>query len=286
MAGEHITQEQADEYAIGSLESRLERAVALHLAECPSCRDIVRDSERLAATFALSTPRRSPPRHLRSRVFTAAGISRPGPLRRLSIVARAAAGVAAVFVAIAAFTGMLTVRDQVGDLRQANDDLQTQIDDALSQKVELAVLTRKLDDQEAASLQLQQAAKSDRDLFVALLSPLSDVAEVTAQGDHADERIGRLVWDATNKRVWFVASELARRPDGETYQIWVNSGGKYVSLGTFRPDESGFARYDTIVPEGIESYDSAVVTIEPAGGSPTRSGPTVFFVTDLSRLRN
>ena len=53
MPGEHISQEQADEFAIGSLEAPLERAIALHLAECPACRDIVRDSERLAATFAL-----------------------------------------------------------------------------------------------------------------------------------------------------------------------------------------------------------------------------------------
>lgn len=58
MPGEHITQEQADEFAIGSLEPALERAIALHLAECAACRDIVRDSERLAASWRRSM---SPP---------------------------------------------------------------------------------------------------------------------------------------------------------------------------------------------------------------------------------
>ncbi len=48
----------------------------------------------------------------------------------------------------------------------------------------------------------------------------------------------------------------------------------------------GFARYQAVVPEGITSYESAVVTIERAGGSPVREGPTVFFVWDLSRLKN
>jgi anti-sigma-K factor RskA len=284
MPGEHITQEQADEYAIGSLPGNLERAVSLHLAECRACRDIVRDSERLAASLALGAPLRRPSRRLRRRVYTAAGISRPGLLVRAVGISRTAAAIAAVFVAIAAFTGMLTVRGQLNDIRQKNADLQTQIDSTLSQKVELAALTRKLQDYETTSAELQQAATDDRDLFVALTSPGSDVADVIS-ADAAASSIGRLIWNEDQKKVWFLATSLPRLPAGETYQIWVNSGGRYYSLGTFEPDESGFARYDTVVPEGLKIYDTAVVTIERAGGSPARSGPAVFFVTDLSRLK-
>ncbi len=285
MAGEHLTQEQADEYAIGSMEPGLERAVALHLAECTACRELVRDAERVASLVALNVPRLPPPAHLRRRVFSNAGITRPGPLRRAFSLSRTAAGLAAVVVAIAAFTGMVTVRDQVGDLRQQNADLQAQIDDALSQKVELAALTRKLDDQERLAAQIEERSRDDRELNLAFMSPTSDVAAVTSLDD-SGSAIGRLVWDSEQKRVWFVASELSPRPPGETYQIWVNSGGRYYSLGTFTPDESGFARYETVVPEGLSTYETAVVTIERAGGSPLREGPTVFFVADLSRLRN
>ena len=117
MPGEHITQEQADEYAIGALEPRLERAIALHLAECPACRDVVRDSERLAATMALSAPSRRASRQLRKRVWTGAGIARPALLQRAWRVAPAAAAIAAIVVAAAAFTGMLSVRDEVNDLK-------------------------------------------------------------------------------------------------------------------------------------------------------------------------
>lgn len=281
MPGEHITQEQADEYAIGSLPANLERAVALHLAECPACRDIVRDSERLAASLALSAPLQQPSRRLRRRVYAAAGISRPGLLRRVVGISRMAAGIAAVFVAIAAFTGMLTVRGQLSDIRQKNSDLQTQIDQTLSQKVELAALTRKLQDYESTSAELQQAATADRDLFVALTSPDSDVADVVSVDQDAST-LGTLIWNEDQKRVWFLATSLPQRPAGETYQIWVNSGGRYYPLGTFEPDETGFARYETVLPEGLKSYDTAVVTVERAGGSPVRSGPTVFFVYDLS----
>jgi anti-sigma-K factor RskA len=285
MPGEHITQGQADEYAIGSLQGNLERAVALHLAECPACRDIVRDSERLAASLALTAPLRQPSRRLRRRVYAAAGISRPGPLRRAVIIGRAAAGVAAVFVAIAAFTGMVTVRGQLDDIRQQNSDLQTQIDSTRGQQVELAALTRKLDDYESTSAELQQAAKDDRDLFVALTSPDTDVADVVSM-DKSASSLGRLIWNEDQKKVWFLATLLPRLPAGETYQIWVSSAGRYYTLGTFEPDETGFARYETVVPEGLTTYDTAVVTIERAGGSPARSGDAVFFVYALPRARN
>lgn len=279
----HITQEEADEYAIGALDFDLVRMVALHLAECAICRETVRDAERVAAIFALAAPQRRAPKRLRQRVMRSAGLERAGPLRRVVIVAQAAAGIAAVFVAIAAFTGMVSVRGQVGDLRDKNDHLQTQIDDALSQKVEIAALTRGLDEAERNSDQLKRAAQEDRNLLLALMSPKSDVADVFTKDESATS-IGRLVWDEDQKRVWFVASDLAQRPKGETYQLWANSGGKFYSLGVFAPDASGFARYQTTVPQGLKSYESAVVTIERAGGSNERSGPSVF-VADLSGLR-
>ena len=283
MAVEHITQEQADEYAIGSLEPGAGRIMALHLAECITCREIARDSERLAAAVALAVPRRRAPPRLRQRVMRSAGITRPGPLHRLTLIARAAAGVAAVFVAIAAFTGMVSIRGQMGDLRETNGHLQAQIDDALAQKVEIAALDRGLDEAERNSAELKRAAASDRDLLLALMSPKTDIADVFTRDDTALS-IGRLVWDEDQRRVWFVARDLPQRPKGETYQLWANAGGKFFSLGVFAPDVTGFARYDTTVPQGLASYESAVVTVERAGGSSERTGPSVF-VADLSGLR-
>ena len=151
--------------------------------------------------------------------------------------------------------------------------------------MEIAALTRKLDGQEKAAARLADAATGDQDLIVALLSNNTKIADVVSADEGANS-IGRLIWDDDQKRVWFVASDLPQRPPGETYQIWVNSGGKYYSLGTFEADPDGFARHQTVVPEGISSYDTALVTIERAGGSPTRQGPTVFFVHDLSRLKD
>jgi anti-sigma-K factor RskA len=283
MDAAHISQEQADEFAIGSLEPEFERPIAVHIAECSACRDLVRDAERVAASLAVSVPMRRPNRRLRRRVWKAAGIEGPGVLTRIAMIAPAAAGIAASIVAIAAFTGMISVRGQIQDLRNENVALQDQIDSTLSQKVQIAALTQRVSDEERTSAELRQAADGDRDLLVAIMAPESDVAEVLSVDPNAPSAVGRLIWDNEQTRVWFVAAHLPERPPGETYQIWVSSGGRYISLGTFNSDESGFARYDTTLPQGLKKYDTALVTIERSGGAPERSGNAVF-VTDLSRL--
>jgi anti-sigma-K factor RskA len=283
MATSHLSQEQADEYAIGSLEPAIERAIRLHLAECGPCREIVRESEAIANLLASAAPRRSAPARMKKQVYRRAGLTRPSPFRTMFTISRAAAGLAAVVVAIAAFTGMVSIKSQMDDLKQANTGLQTQINDALSQRVELAAVTQQLQDQERAAAELQEASKTDRELMLALLSPNSDILAVTAPGETSSS-IGRLVWDGDQKRLWFMATQLPQRP-GETYQLWAQSGGRYFSLGTFEPDESGFARYERVIPEGLASYDAVVVTIERGNGSPVREGPTVFFVSRL-RLSN
>lgn len=280
MATSHITQEQADEYAIGSLDPVIERAVRLHLAECAPCRDIAKESEELAGLIAMSAPRRPAPARMKKQVYRDAGITRPSPVRRMFTISRAAAGLAAVVVAIAAFTGMVSIKGQMDDLKQANADLQNQINDALSQRVELAAVTQQLQDQERAAADLQEASKTDRELMLALLSPNSDILAVTAPGDGSNS-IGRLVWDEDQKRLWFMATQLPQRP-AETYQLWAQAGGRYFSLGTFEPDESGFARYERVIPEGLSNYDTVIVTLERGSGSPVREGPTVFFVSSLN----
>lgn len=280
--GGHVSVEQADDYAIGALEPEFAALIDAHIADCRDCADLVAVSRRVAGALVLGVPRRSPPPRLKRRVLRSAGIIRPGPLRIAVRVAAAGAGAAAVFVAIAAFTGMVSVKGQLSDLRAQNGELESRINDALALKVDIAAVTRRLSEEERTSWELRQSARGDRDLLLAMLSPESDVAEVFAV-DQTSSSIGRLVWDPEQKRVWFIAKDLPARPSGETYQIWVNAGGKYYSLGTFNSDTNGFARYETIVPQGLKSYETALVTVERSGSS-ERNGPSVF-VTDLSRLR-
>ncbi len=282
MTGAHVSEEQADEFAIGAMEPEIAALVALHVNDCLPCRLIVAESRRVTAGLALSVRRARPPRALRGRVFRETGISRPGPFTWAARIATAGAGLAAVAVAVAAFTGMVSIRGQVRDLRQENVGLQTQINDALAQDVAIKAVTRRLSEAERLSSEIRADAKDDRALLLAILSPESEIAEVFAVDESS--AIGRFVWDREQQRIWFVASGLPARPAGQTYQLWVNAGGRYVSLGTFNTDSAGFVRYQTWAPPTIESSENAVVTIETAGGVQERSGPSVF-VADLSGFR-
>jgi anti-sigma-K factor RskA len=278
----HLTQELADEFAVGALDEPAAEAVSQHIAACEACARLVAEADRVAAALLFSVTRTPPPERLRARVFRRAGILRPGPLVWGARLVTAGAGIAAVIIAIASFTGMVSIRGQVEDLEDENVQLKSELQEALSQRVEIAALTLKLDDQARDAAQIQATARQDRDLLIALLSPDSEVAEVYSV-DRDSFAIGRLVWDPELRRVWFVGSRLPMLTDGQSYQLWVDADGIYVSLGSFNADESGFARFQALVPQGVEGYDNAVVTIE-MGTAEQLSGPAVF-VADLSQFR-
>ncbi|MGH2634304.1 MAG: hypothetical protein ACRDG3_12905, partial [Tepidiformaceae bacterium] len=183
----HITPEEADEYAIGAMEPVAADAVAAHIAECDACRPIVRESERVASALALSAPLHRSPAALKARVLSETGLSFEAPqkkrrsrflLRRAIQLAPAVGGIAAVTVAIMAFTGMVSVRGQVHDLQHQNADLQTQIQSTLSEKVQIGAITKRLTDAEKANAEQGQDAQADHDLLLAMLSPQSVVADV------------------------------------------------------------------------------------------------------------
>jgi hypothetical protein len=280
----HISQDEADEFALGALEAEAERRLAMHLIECPPCREMAAEAQRVASYLALGAPLRRPSADLRQRVFEDAGIRRPGPLARVRRYGSVAAVLAAFLVAAAAFTGMVSLRDQVSSLRNQNAAMQRQLDDAASQRVEIAAVSRRLSEEERRSDELLAETRLDKELLVALLSPESDVATVfSVAPDPSGAAIGRLIWDREQKKIWFIATGLAKRPPGETYQIWASSDNGWVSLGTFNADDSGFARYETFVAQGLSGYHDAVVTIE-RWGEQQRSGPSVFAM-DLTKFR-
>jgi len=278
----HITQAQADEYAIGALESEIERLVTLHASDCDQCREMLFAADRAVAYLATSVPRVQAPHHMKDRVFVRAGIRKPSPIVRVARYTRAAAGIAAALVAVAAFTGMVALRGEIKDLRAENAQLQDQILDVASQDVQIFALSERLKDTEATAEDLRLASERDAELLAAMMSASSNIAAVSPLGSN-NSAIGRLVWEADQSRLWFVAQRLPHLPEGQTYQVWLISDGDYVSIGSFNSEEDGSVVYPRFVPEGLDRYDSALVTIETVGGNPERRGDGVFFVADLAR---
>jgi RNA polymerase sigma-70 factor (ECF subfamily) len=75
-------------------------------------------------------------------------------------------------------------------------------------------------------------------------------------------------------------SFFAAPPAGQTYQAWVRHDGTWMTLGAFQPDPGGSAR---LIAEGSAFTalpDAIVVTVEPATGSASPTGPAVIAWPD------
>jgi anti-sigma-K factor RskA len=280
--GGHITQAQADEYAIGSLDTEMERLITLHAADCTPCRELLFEAERVASSLAMSAPPRTAPPRLKKKVAVQAGIRPPGPTHYLIRFGQAAAGFAAVLVAVAALTGMLSMRSQVSELRQQNAELRSEVRNLASQEVEIFALSIRLAEAEQRAAEIARSAERDRELWAAMASPDSDTAEVVAV-EGREYAIGRLVWEQDQNRLWFVAQNLPELDEGHSYQLWLDDGGEFIPLGRLQRDDSGTATYVRHMPNGISSYNGVIVTIERSGGSFERRGDAIFFVTNLPR---
>jgi len=74
-----------------------------------------------------------------------------------------------------------------------------------------------------------------------------------------------------------VTKGLAVPPEGLVYQVWfMDAAGRRISGGTFRTAPRPYGVYTVTVPANLPAYVRIGVTLEPAGGSPSPTGPQVL----------
>lgn len=81
----------------------------------------------------------------------------------------------------------------------------------------------------------------------------------------ADGRDGALVVDG-----------LASLGDDQQYQLWLIRDGQWISGAIFSTDEQNYAGTRIRAPGSLLDYQTANITIEPAGGSPEPVGEVVL----------
>ena len=95
-------------------------------------------------------------------------------------------------------------------------------------------------------------------------------------GDSASRISAQLLWSRSRGMV-FSASRLPAPRAASIYQIWLLTAGEPVSAGTVAPDASGRVSFATDTPPAVPRPIIGVsVTVEPAAGSRTPSGPIVL----------
>jgi anti-sigma-K factor RskA len=233
-----IFQENLAAYALGALDADEALALQAHLQTCESCRSRLAGYQRLSAGLLSAIPPRPPSRDLKWAL-----------IRRLEGLSRpkfgwrlsqtALAGVLALMLALNIFTTL-----QVYSLKQE----QSEFNGHYSQ---------------------EQAA-------IAMLAYPTTQSVTFDQGGVS----GSLLVDKARNLLAIFAWNLPLPPAGKTYQIWlIDPQGDRTSGGFLVPDgDEPFVMAVIASPAPLTGFVGLGITVEPAGGSPTPTGPKVLRV--------
>jgi len=243
-------------YALGALDGEERSRFETHLAGgCAACAAALREHAEALADLARDAAPMIPPAHVKAdlmrRVVATAPSRRSGRRRRL----RWALATAAAVVGVSAFTaGLVASRYEARIGAMARETARIRAD-----------------------LRGQEALLRDR-LAVAqgmidrLRDPATRVVALRGSGSNP-EAFGRLVWHDDDGGYLFVAN-VPPTPAGKVYELWTISEGQPRPAGIFTVDSSGRASHP-VAPARFPVQVFAV-TLEPAGGVPTPTGPIVL----------
>jgi anti-sigma-K factor RskA len=246
-------------FALDALDGDEALEFRRHLATCAACRAELAVFERAAAGIGASVTPVPPPPGLRRRVLAAVG----APLAPPSLARRPPAfpwlGALATAAALVLGLGLLATRDE---LRRERARAQ-----ALAAEAERAR-------QQVADLQQALAeARSVRDLVVGPDSQLTLLAGLPA----APGARARMFWNASTREAVLIASGLPEPPPGKAYEVWVIGPSKQPApAGVFKPATDGTALVHLPRVEETARPHTFAVTLEPAEGRPSPTGPMVL----------
>jgi anti-sigma-K factor RskA len=269
--------ENLEAWAIGALRVSEAQEVEGHLETCQSCSGIARDLALVPAALQAVTPLDSPSPFLRARLLSgiqdAAAPQTTATADRFvssSPAVKASSGTgltawlaAAAALLLAAFLGWDGVR-----LRSRIAELTAEL-----QQARAAVAAS-----ESRMAMIQQTADRNQSALAVLTAP--DMARIDLAGQpDAPNASGRAYWSRARGMV-FSAAALPPPPAGRAYQVWVvTSAPAPISAGLIQPDSGGHVSAVFATPSDIPQPVAVAVTLEPAGGVPSPTGPKVLLGT-------
>ena len=118
--------------------------------------------------------------------------------------------------------------------------------------------------------------------LAAFLSSPETATIVLAGTEEAPKARLKLAYDRASGRGMLFGYDLPLPPPGRAYQLWYIAAGVPLAGRVFAPDAGGRGSWnEDVPPEGREASVFAV-TLEPAGGVATPSGPMILKSVSLS----
>ena len=199
-----------------------------------------------------------------------AGQSLPGnetwwSRRRLWYLAGGVAAAVLVF-------GLIRIETKLNDAGARADAAERQAEAVKQQANRDSAVAREEANQQIA--EARQSAQRAETIGAILTAP--DLIRFSLTGGAAvDRSSAQLLWSRTRGLV-LSASRLPAAPPEATYQLWLKTSAESVSAGLFVPDATGRATLVADFPKVMGPIVGAEVTVEPTGGRPAPSGPTLL----------
>jgi len=265
-------QDLAADYALNELDPYKTGAFEAELARDPELRALTEELCEAAASLAHNAPRRLPPPELRERILAsvrgeAIAPSAPAPAAAAKAPVQSG-GVSILPWALAAGFAITTAA-----LWFERDQLRT---DSMNLRQDAIALREKAEKSKGriADLSKQVEVLKNRDALAQVR-----LATLSAQVDAYKNGKVLIAWDPEKQRGVVQFTNLPRPEAGKDYQLWVIDPKypKPVSGGIVptNPDGSANIAFKTVEP--IEKADKFAVSVEPAGGVPSATGPIVFL---------
>jgi anti-sigma-K factor RskA len=230
-------------YALGALDADEAAALEAHLLNCDSCAQELAAYHAVSATLLAAIPPRQPPAALRQRLRGHLSGTQAKTLRPAWKVSfgRLALGLAVLLLVAINIFAVIQLQAVQRAQAQAAQQLQT--------------------GQAALAMLAYPDTKS---------VPINAAAGLT----------GTLLIDKEHNAAVIILWNLPPLPESQTYQAWlVDPKGDRTSAGLFRPVPGQALTTQAItVTQGLSGFTGLGVTVEPAGGAPTPTGPRLFKV--------
>lgn len=261
MTNGHPTRdEDFDLYALGALEDDEKQAIESHIASCADCALKVAQARGRVAAISLAAPAVNPSPGAKQRLLARIRSEGEASSPRVGLVrtevhprgGHLGPWWAAVLVPVGAALVLATTF-----LWNQKEDLDRQLAD---ERQQVSSLQKELQEaQHAADL---LAAK---DTIVVPLAPMPGMTKGMGRVTY-NEHMGMLMYDGA----------IAPAPAEKSYQLWlVPMQGAPISAGVFNPKSGQTDHWMMHLPPGVAPKAFAV-TLEPAGGMPHPTGPTVL----------
>jgi anti-sigma-K factor RskA len=246
MNNEHL-EELAALHALHLLDESGERELTAATGRDAEVDALLRDFDETAALFAYEAPARSVPAHLKAEILRNLPQRTTTAVRTSPFPHWVAYAIAACLMALG-----ITQAIKIRALESANRNLQSGLF-ADSAEMEKLRASNDLDSLRMAMVPPADAAKSDPGLMGSKIM---------------------VAWDPMQHRGVVATENLPAAPAGHDYQLWVldPKAEKPISAGTI--DGS---RCFAVTPVN-SSNPGFAISMEPAGGMPTPTGPILFAV--------